>query len=143
MRLAAAAVMLSRALVVVAALGLQGTGALADAWEDCVGAALDKVVAGCNAVIEANARGAPDLARAHIRRGWQYSDQGRLDEALADFEIATQVAPRSTEAFEALGAVSRRRGDLVRAEASFEHALQIDPDNARAYVGRGGVHVLR
>jgi predicted Zn-dependent protease/tetratricopeptide (TPR) repeat protein len=139
----AAAVTVSRALVVVAALVLQGTGALADAWEDCIGAALDKVVAGCSAVIEANAHSAPDLARAHVRRGWQYRDQGRLDDALADFQIATQVAPRSADAFEALGAAFRQKGDLVRAAASFEHALQIDPDNARAYVGRGGVHVMR
>jgi tetratricopeptide (TPR) repeat protein len=135
--------MLSRALVVVAALGLQGTEALADAWEDCIGAALDKVVAGCSAVIEANTRSAPDLAKAHVRRGWQYLDQGRPDEALADFEIATQVAPRSSEAFEALGVAFRQKGDLVRAAAGFEHALQIDPDNARAYVGRGGVHLMR
>jgi predicted Zn-dependent protease/tetratricopeptide (TPR) repeat protein len=135
--------MLRRALVVVAALGLQGTGALADAWEDCIGAALDKVVAGCSALIEANARNAPDLARAHVRRGWQYRDQGRLDDALVDFEVATQIAPRSSEAFEALGALSRQKGDLVRAAASFEHALQIDPDNARAYVGRGNVYAMR
>ena len=139
----AAAVMLSRAVVVVAALGLQGTGALADEWEDCIGTALDKVVAGCSALIEANARNAPDLARAHVRRGWQYRDQRRLDDALADFEVATQIAPRSSEAFEALGALSRQKGDLVRAAASFEHALQIDPNNARAYVGRGNVDAMR
>ena len=38
----AAAVVLGRAVIVVAALGLQGTETRADTWDDCIGAALDK-----------------------------------------------------------------------------------------------------
>src|SRR5215469_12088332 len=94
---------IGRAAVVVAALGLQATAVLADPWDDCVGAAPDKIAAGCSAVIEANQRGAADIAKAHIRRGYQQRDQGHLAEALADFESAVQLDPLSAEAFVALG----------------------------------------
>ena len=115
----------------------------ADAWDDCIGPALDKVAAACSAVIETNARSAADLATAHIRRGFRQRDQGHLAEALADFELATQLNPQSSEAFEALGVINRQNGDLVGASASFDHALELNPKNARAYAGRGNVHAVR
>jgi len=52
---------------------------------------------------------------------------GRIDEALARFEAAKRLFPRSPHAWEGIGLVAASRGDNAAAAAAFETAFEIVP----------------
>ena len=64
---------------------------------------------------------------AQLARAALLDEQGRYDEALAEFEDAVSKNPDSIEAWSALGALQRHLGQLEAAEASFSQSLRIDP----------------
>jgi len=80
---------------------------------------------------------APDSAVARSKLGVALAQQGRLDEAIAEFSKALQLQPTYAPAYSNLGNAYRAKGMLPEAVAAYERALAIDPDYAIAHQNLG------
>ncbi|MCL6451519.1 MAG: tetratricopeptide repeat protein [Acetobacteraceae bacterium] len=75
----------------------------------------------------------------HWERGNTLLHEGKLDQALAEFERVLALDPRHAPAHNRVGVVHAQRGDLAQARAWFEKALDIDPRYAPAHSNLGNV----
>lgn len=64
-----------------------------------------------------------------IARGQELLDQGALDLALAEFELAIENNPTLTVAYLRAGDIHRQQGDFTAAERRYGEAAQIEPRN--------------
>ena len=81
-----------------------------------------------------------DDERAYYDRGYTYRDAGRLDEALADFDMALQLLPTYVEAYRQGRQHLPECGATQRALADLTRAIQLDPRDDANYVS-GVIHV--
>ena len=63
-------------------------------------------------------------ADAHTYLGWAYSFQGKLDDAIAQCEIAIQIDPEFGNPYNDIGAYLIEKGEFDEAIPWFEKALQ-------------------
>ncbi|MGI9170623.1 MAG: sulfotransferase, partial [Caulobacteraceae bacterium] len=87
-------------------------------------------------VDDAFARGL-DHPLLHRLRGVRGQQEGRLDEAIADFEAALADAPGDASLLSALGLCLARSGRYVEALARLDTALALEPGLAAAHYNRG------
>lgn len=80
-----------------------------------------------------------ETAVAYLQRGNAYTNQGRFEQALADWSKAIQLDPNLGEAYTARGTYYRVHGDLPRALADLERSLQIAP-TVDGFFQRGQVY---
>ena len=64
---------------------------------------------------------------------------GNLDEALEALNSLMEIDGESAFAYNKLGIISARRGDMINAKAYLK-ALALDPQYAQAYSNLGNVH---
>jgi tetratricopeptide (TPR) repeat protein len=62
-------------------------------------------------------------------RGKILEKQGKLDEALADFQQTTIVDPRESDAFFEMGTIYEQRRDTANALAAYKKAALLAPDD--------------
>ncbi len=71
---------------------------------------------------------APDLAEAHLARGfWFRMTEGNYDDALKEFLIAAQTIPNDPEILGEIGTIYRRQGRWREALANFRRVQELDP----------------
>ncbi len=75
------------------------------------------------------------LARHNLARA--LSDEGRLDEAIANYETATRLDPNRVVTRIALGAALQRAGRRDEARLQYEEALRADPESPGAHNNLG------
>jgi tetratricopeptide (TPR) repeat protein len=76
----------------------------------------------------------PDDAAALVLRGLAYGSLGRSAPSLDDLRRATELAPRSKEAWTALCQAERVSGNLKESAHACEQALAIDSQHGSAYL---------
>ena len=69
----------------------------------------------------------------HIDQGIESAEQGRHDEALAEFQRAIELEPENAAAHRNLGSTYGEQGKWEEAAASYEKAIELDPDFGEAY----------
>ncbi|MDO8468663.1 MAG: tetratricopeptide repeat protein [Candidatus Peribacter sp.] len=74
----------------------------------------------------------PEAPLPHYYLGVKEQQFGHLPEALTQFQLATKLDPRLTDAFYRLAAVSAELGHLPEAIAALEQVLVLDPGNELA-----------
>jgi tetratricopeptide (TPR) repeat protein len=79
-------------------------------------------------------------ASEHMELGVDYHEQGRLDEAIAEFQEAIQLDPDFVEAHYNLGLAYTDQGEFDAAIAEYEKAIGLAPDLAVAHNGLGNVY---
>ncbi len=79
-------------------------------------------------------------ARRSYERGRALKRDGKLDEAVAEFEAALRIEPRYYRALIALGDVWLRSGDYERAAAAARFAIEVDPEGAIAHFELSSAH---
>lgn len=85
---------------------------------------------------------APFAERAWRARGIAHYKSARYDRALADFDRALEIAPRSADAWLARGTLFMRTAQTERALADFDRAVELDPRHFEA-LGRRCVVRMR
>jgi tetratricopeptide (TPR) repeat protein len=105
------------------------------------GLALDPFSAGLRRMLSSYLNGqegyrqqVSEAARRHYERGRTLKQDGKLREAVAEFEAALRIEPRYYRALTALGDIWLREGDHRRAAAAASFALQVDPEGAVAHL---------
>ncbi|MEW4529757.1 tetratricopeptide repeat protein [Maioricimonas sp. JC845] len=83
------------------------------------------------------------LPTGFMLRGICHRKQGRLEDALADFDQALQIDPDFADALNNRGLVRLMQNDLDAAEADFNRAIALRPDLAEPYANRGVVYRRR
>src|ERR1700682_2927246 len=137
-------IMRCRCIAVVSTLTAAAVGLLfalptakADDWQLCIANQPDQVLADCSAVINQRGRDGVEISRAYVIRGEWYRVRNRNDEALADFDQAEKLDPKSYNAIAGRGATLGQKGQLQDALAHYERAIALDPQNPYGYLLRG------
>lgn len=73
----------------------------------------------------------------HLKAGDLYLDQGKLDEAIAEYQKALQVAPNELHAHMNLGAAYQGKQMWDQAIAEYEKSIGLSPDLAAAHNNLG------
>jgi TolB-like protein/class 3 adenylate cyclase/thioredoxin-like negative regulator of GroEL len=80
----------------------------------------------------------PNLGEAFLAEGYfHYYCEENYDAAIASFEKARQLAPKTSDALEALALVSRRKGEWQKSFEYFRQATEIDPRNTSLLASYG------
>ncbi len=85
----------------------------------------------------------PDDASLYNLRGIAWSKMGESERAGADWQKATELAPRDNQLHVNMAADHLRRGNLDQAIASLLTALAVNPDDARAHSNLGTAYERR
>ncbi len=78
-----------------------------------------------------------ERARAHSDLGAAYLQQNKLEIALAEFTIATEIDANYSPAYNGLGLVHATLGQDAKADANFKKALQLEPNSSEAHNNYG------
>jgi tetratricopeptide (TPR) repeat protein len=74
---------------------------------------------------------------AHTNLGAELDDQGRSDEAMAEYQAALRINPKETMARNNLGMSLAQMGRVSEAIEDWEEVLRIDPDHAESHNNLG------
>jgi hypothetical protein len=106
-------------------------------WNACTIEDPGRSLERCRSSASTVARGATGPAGAQLKDGLASAWEGDLEGAMAAFDRAIELSPRSSAAWLNRGLAWRRRGDLDRALADLDKAVLYAPNDARAYYHRG------
>ena len=79
------------------------------------------------------------MPEAHYTLGMIYKDQGRIDEAVNEFNEAVKLDPQYSEAYSGLGVAKLQQGDTAGATAAFKQAVSLNTGNSTGHYGLGTV----
>jgi tetratricopeptide (TPR) repeat protein len=82
----------------------------------------------------------PATAEEYEVRASRRYDEGRYDQAIADYSAALRIDPQLTSAMLNRGWAFYLKEDYQTAMADFDAALKLDPEMRSAYQGRGSCH---
>lgn len=85
----------------------------------------------------------PDDTRLRVRLADAYVQQGRLEEAVAEYRQALEQDPMDTDSLIKLGMVHLAEEEFWKAIHCFARVLEINPSSAPAYTGLGCVALER
>ena len=77
------------------------------------------------------------MADAYFGRGYCYSKQGDLDNAIADYTQTVELNPRYAMAYNNRGVCYERKGDDGQALANYAKAIEVNPKETLYYNNRG------
>jgi hypothetical protein len=104
--------------VLVGLMAMGPQSAWADDWIACAPEGVPAaIVAACTAVIEQGTRSKQDLARAHVRRGFQMERLKQKDSALKDFTRSIELDPTNPAGYMGRGLQHAQRQDWTAALA--------------------------
>jgi tetratricopeptide (TPR) repeat protein len=76
----------------------------------------------------------------YYNRGNSYYDQGRYEEALADYDWAIEINPEFASAYSNRGNTYDEQGRTEETLADYDRAIELDPEDAIAYNNRGIIY---
>jgi tetratricopeptide (TPR) repeat protein len=126
----------TRLIAILAAL-LFAVSALADNRKDCKSPDSERAVKGCSALIKAGTETKKNLAVAYTNRGNAFSKNGEYGQAIADYDKAIELNPKSVEAYDGRGASYSSSGEYERAISDFDKVIALKPKVADTYRSRG------
>jgi len=79
----------------------------------------------------------PDSWLAHNNLGDAFSEKGRIEEAISQFQETIRLKPDDAEAHNDIGAALLNQGQTDGAISQFQAAIQLKPDDAEAHYNLG------
>jgi len=72
----------------------------------------------------------------HLKNGDDYADQGKWNEAVAEYTKAIEIAPKLAEAYNNRASAYTENGDYAKAIADCNKVIEMDPESVVAYYNR-------
>jgi tetratricopeptide (TPR) repeat protein len=110
---------------------------LAREWAQCRDHDPARLISGCSAIIRSGRETPENVARAFFDRGRAWSDEGKYDRAVDDFNRAIELDPAYPDAFNGRALAYSGLQQYERALQDFEQASKLDPNYAIAIFNRG------
>ena len=88
-------------------------------------------------VLGAVACGGLSEAEKHYNAGVELQEQGRLEEAIGEYDEAIRLDPQLALAYLNRGAVYNEENEFSKAIADCDKAIELDPNLFEAYYNRG------
>ena len=104
------------------------------------GVPVEQTLASCTELIEGGALAPDNLAAVYLTRGGIYFDKRDFDRAIADFDQAIALDPKSSRSYNARGRAYQGKLDYDRAVADFDDAIALDPAYAAPFNNRGNLY---
>jgi tetratricopeptide (TPR) repeat protein len=82
-------------------------------------------------------------AEKHFMQGFTYQNQGELDQALQEYEKATQLNPAMTKAYTNAGAIYLQKEDYDRAIEQFQKVIQRSQWDTKAHYNLGFAYLKK
>ena len=82
-------------------------------------------------------------AQKHYKKGFEFHNQGSLDQAVEEYQRALKLDPSLTEAYINLGAIYVAKKDYDKAIQQFNEVVELNYFNAKAHYNLGMVYVYR
>jgi len=79
----------------------------------------------------------------HYNLGNAYSQNGKYDDALVEFQRTLLLQPHHGRAYNNLGRIYVRQGRFDEAIAAFKQAVTINPGNGKAYNNLGSAYLMK
>jgi len=79
----------------------------------------------------------------HMKKGGEYYQSGRYQEALVEYRNATNLAPKSPEVKYELGRTYLALGNPAAALADFQGTIELKPDHLDAQLQLATIHLER
>jgi Tfp pilus assembly protein PilF len=127
MQMRSSAYRLIACLAVVALAGLPKVAAADDA-DTCAEQSGDVAIAACSRAIASGKFRGEELAAIYVSRGVEYKNKRGLDRAIADFDQAIRLDPKSAMAYRNRGLMKHAKGDTAGADEDIATAQKIDPN---------------
>jgi len=105
-------------------------------WNACTVTDPAQSLRGCKSVLGIGAKGAAGEAATHLSDGLALAWRGDLDGAIAAFDQAIALTPKSAFAYLNRGLAYQRQGKTGRAAADLDLAIKYAPYAARGYYNR-------
>jgi tetratricopeptide (TPR) repeat protein len=105
-------------------------------WNACTINDPKRSLSACKYLVNPGAKGINGKAATHLADGLSLAWQGIMDRAIAAFDQAIAIAPKSSLAYLNRGLAYRRQGDADRALADLDKAVRLAPSAARGYYNR-------
>lgn len=80
-------------------------------------------------------------ALEHVQQGTAYREQGKFDEAIAEYTKAIELDPDLAVAYNNRGCAYSWNKDYENAMADLSRAIELDPMQASAYLNRGSLYI--
>ncbi len=75
----------------------------------------------------------PDCWMAHNYSGYKLLERGKLDDAIAQFQIALKTNPYDVTTRDNLGIAFLQKGNVAEANEQFQQSLQMDPNSPETF----------
>ena len=82
-------------------------------------------------------------AEEHFMQGFEYQNQGKLDQALQEYEKATELNPAMTKAYTNAGAIYLQKEDHDRAIEQFQKVIQRSQWDTKAHYNLGFAYLKK
>jgi tetratricopeptide (TPR) repeat protein len=105
-------------------------------WNACTVDDPERSLGNCKRLVDPAAPGPSGRAAAHVADGLSRAWQGDFPGAIAAFDQAIEIAPRSSFAYLNRGLARQHRGEFDRAIADLDRAVRYAPGAARGYYNR-------
>ena len=115
--------------------------AQAGPWENCKSGDVETVILDCSVVIDDKSTNQQLLAAAHDNRGVAFARKGQLDAAIADFDEAIRLDPRSAVVLSNRGNAYIAKGQFGRSIIDYSEAIRLDPGYVPPYGARGTAYL--
>jgi tetratricopeptide (TPR) repeat protein len=103
----------------------------------------DQKLASCTAVIAAGLPTPQSLAIAYTNRGSAHYNKRDLDRAIADYDEAIRLDPKSVIPLNGRGLAYQSKSQYDRAIADFDQSIALNPKNAIAFNLRGNAYRIK
>ncbi|HEX7402298.1 MAG TPA: tetratricopeptide repeat protein [candidate division Zixibacteria bacterium] len=80
-------------------------------------------------------------AQKHYKKGFEFHNQGSLDQAAEEYQKAIKLNPTLTEAYMNLGAIDVDKKDYDKAIQQFKKVVELNYFNAKGHYNLGMVYV--